>query len=108
MAELTDTGEVIRLRASIAMKERLLLPALKGLPCMRRVKVLPTMNVDITEVQLECSRDGGDRGDPQTQLFRLLCALDAPLRTLTTQQDTLEEVFLRATSEDDAAMANRR
>ena len=108
MAELTDTGDVIRLRASIAMKERLLLPALKGLPCMRRVKVLPTMNVDITEVQLECSRDGGDRGDPQTQLFRLLCGLDAPLRMLATQQDTLEEVFLRATSEDDAAMANGR
>lgn len=58
MNELTDDGETIRLRASIAMKERLLLPALKGLPCVRRVKVLPTMNADISEVELECLREG--------------------------------------------------
>lgn len=108
MAELTDTGEVIRLRASIAMKERQLLPALQGLPCVRRVKALPTMNVDISEVLLECSRDGGERGDPQTQLFRLLCALDAPLRLLTPQRDTLEEVFLKATSEEDTAHSSER
>ena len=108
MAELTDTGEVIRLRASIAMKERQLLPALQGLPCVRRVKALPTMNVEISEVLLECSRDGGERGDPQTQLFRLLCALDAPLRLLTPQRDTLEEVFLKATSEEDTAHSSER
>lgn len=101
MAELTDTGETIRLRASIAMKERLLLPALKGLDCVRRVKVLPTPDADITEVELECTRVGGDRGDPQTQLFRLLCGLDAPLRMLTQQRDTLEDVFLRATAESE-------
>lgn len=100
MSELTDGGDVIRLRASIAMRERQLLPALKGMPCVRRVHVLPTPTIEITEVELECSRFGGDRGDPQTQLFRLLCALDAPLRMLTPQQDTLEEVFLRTTAED--------
>ena len=98
MVELTEEGDVIRLRASIAMKERQLLPALKGLECVRRVKVLPTADADITEVEMECTR-GGDRGDPQTQLFRLLCALDAPLRMLVQRRDTLEEVFLRATAE---------
>lgn len=98
MAELTDTGDTLRLRASIAMKEKTLLPALKGLECVRRVRVLPSDDVHVTEVELECSRRG-DRGDPQTQLFRLLCALDAPLRMLVQQRDTLEEVFLRATSE---------
>lgn len=101
MAELTDTGDIIRLRASIAMKERLLLPALKGLDCVRRVKVLPTPDADITEVELECTRENGERGDPQTQLFRLLCGLDAPLRMLVQQRDTLEEVFLRATAESE-------
>ena len=98
MAELTGEDGVIRLRAAIAMKEKQLLPALKGLPCVRRVKVLPTMDVNITQVELECA-PGGDRGDPQTQLFRLLCALDAPLRMLMPVKDTLEEVFLRATAE---------
>lgn len=101
MAELTDTGDVLRLRASIAMREKQLLPALKGLECVRRVRVLPGADANITEVELECTR-GGDRGDPQTQLFRLLCALDAPLRMLVQQRDTLEEVFLRATAEDEA------
>lgn len=99
MAELTGEDGVIRLRAAIAMKEKQLLPALKGLPCVRRVKVLPTMDVNITQVELECAH-GGDRGDPQTQLFRLLCALDAPLRMLMPVKDTLEEVFLRATAEE--------
>lgn len=99
MDELTEGGDVIRLRAAIAMKERPLLPALKGLPCVRRVKVLPTQDVNVTQVELECSAADDGRGDPQTQLFRLLCALDAPLRLLTPVKDTLEEVFLRATAE---------
>lgn len=101
MAELTEGGDTLRLRASIAMKEKQLLPALKGLECVRRVKVLPSADVSVTEVELECSRTG-HRGDAQTQLFRLLCALDAPLRLLVPQRDTLEEVFLRATAEDEA------
>ncbi len=101
MTELTDTGDVVRLRATIAMKERQLLPALKGMSCVRRVKTLPTRDVEISEVLLECDRDCGDRSDPQTQLFHLLCALDAPLRMLVQQRDTLEDVFLKATSEDD-------
>jgi len=99
MAELTDGGDKVRLRASIAMKEERLLPALKGLDCVRRVKVLPTTDENITEVELECDARG-DRGDPQTQLFRLLCGLDAPLRMLAPQRDTLEEVFLRATADE--------
>ena len=101
MSELTDTGDVIRLRASIAMKERLLVPALNGLPCVRRMKTLPTMNVEMSEVLLECERDGGERGDPQAQLFRLLCGLDAPIHMLVQQRETLEDVFLKATSEDE-------
>ena len=33
-------------------------------------------------------------------LFRLLAGLDAPLMQLTVVKDTLEEVFLRATTEE--------
>lgn len=99
MSELTDTGDTIRLRVSIAMKERLLLPALNSLPCVRRVKVLPTPDAEITEAELECTLQN-DRGDPQTQLFRLLCGLDAPLKMLVPVRDTLEDVFLKATAEE--------
>ena len=100
MRELADSGDVLRLRATIAMKERLLLPALKSLECVRRVKVLPTQDVNLTQVELECSVGSNDRGDPQTQLFRLLCGLDAPLHMLTPVRETLEDLFLRATAEE--------
>ena len=96
MAELTGTGDVLRLRASIAMGERQLMPALKSLPCARRVKAMPTGNVQITDVLLECDATGEDL--PQTQLFRLLCGLDAPILSLAQERDSLEEAFLRATA----------
>lgn len=100
MTELTGAGEVLRLRASIACKEKVLLPALKSLPCVRRVKTMPTWDVHVTEVELECSAADHDHGDPQTQLFHLLCAMDAPLMMLAPRQDTLEEIFLAATAEN--------
>lgn len=100
MSELTGSdGETLRLRATIAMKERLLVPALNSLECVRRVKVLPTPNADYTELELDCVKET-ERGIAQAQLFRLLAGLDAPLMQLTPVRDTLEEVFLRATTED--------
>ena len=100
MSELTGgDGETLRLRATIAMKERLLVPTLNSLECVRRVKVLPTPNADYTELELECVKET-ERGIAQAQLFRLLAGLDAPLMQLTPVRDTLEEVFLRATTED--------
>ncbi len=97
MVDLTATGDVLRLRASIQAEEKALLPALHSLPCVRRVKVLKRQEPGVTEVQLECTRmENGP--DAQTQLFRLLCGLDAPLRMLVTERDTLEEAFLRATA----------
>lgn len=98
MAELTGgDGEIIRLRATVAMKERLLMPALNSLECVRRVKVLPTPDADYTELEMECLRETG-RGRAQAQLFRLLAGLDAPLMQLSVVKDTLEEAFLRATT----------
>jgi len=46
---------------------------------------------------LEC--DASAVPDAQTQLFRLLCGLDAPIRMLVEEHDSLETVFLRATDE---------
>ena len=99
MSELTGTGDVIRLRASIAMAQRQLAPALGSLPCVRRVKVLPSADAAVTEVLLECGAMSGEL--PQVQLFRLLSGLDAPILTLAQERDTLEEAFLRATAEEE-------
>lgn len=97
MQELAETGETLRLRASIAMREKQLIPALRSLPCVRRVKALPTRTIEVSEVLLEC--DASAVPDAQTQLFRLLCGLDAPIRMLVEEHDSLETVFLRATDE---------
>jgi hypothetical protein len=67
---------------------------LSSLDCVKRVEVLPTPDADITEAVLECRRDM----QPETMLFTLLCGLQAPLLRLMPMYDTLEEVFLQATS----------
>ncbi len=95
MEELTGTvGDTVRLRVSVHMKEKKLLPALSGLDCVKRVEVMPTPDADNTEAILECCREL----QPEMKLFTLLCGLQAPLLRLTPMVDTLEEVFLQATS----------
>ena len=96
MGELTDTSEALRLRASIRGRQQALLPALLSLPCVRRVKPLKQQLPGVTEVSIECERIATP--DAQTAIFRLLCAMDAPLMQLVTERDTLEDAFLRATS----------
>ena len=100
MQELGSSDGTIFLRASITCAPERLLPALKSLECVRRVKTHPSADAAVCEVSLECDSSPSERGDPQTQLFRLLCALDAPLRMLTPEKETLEAIFLRATAED--------
>lgn len=95
MAELTGAdGDEVRLRVSIRMKERQLLPALRSLDCVKRIQVLPTPDAEITEAVLECCKSRR----PEERLFTLLCGLQAPLLRLTPLYDTLEELFLQATS----------
>ena len=96
MIDLTGTGDALVLRASIKGRQQELLPAILSLPCVRRVKPLKQLEAGVTEVQIECIRDASP--DAQTALFRLLCAMDAPLMQLVTLKDTLEDAFLRATS----------
>ena len=98
MADLTDAGDAFMLHASIKGRQQELLPAILSLPCVRRVKPLKQIDPGVTEVSIECTR--GTSPDAQTALFRLLCAMDAPIMQLVTVQDTLEDAFLRATSVD--------
>ncbi len=88
------SGDGVRLRVSIRMKERQLLPALNSLECVKRIEVLPTPDAEITEAVLECARSS----QPEEKLFTLLSGLQAPLLRLQPLYDTLEELFLQATS----------
>ena len=97
MNSLTEEGSSLRLRASVALGQKQLLPALQSLPCVQRVKTLSAKD-SMTEVLLEC--DPAVSPDPEAQLFSLLCGLNAPLRMLTRERSTLEEVFLRITAGD--------
>ena len=98
MTELTGAGDALMLRASIKGRQQELLPALLSLPCVRRVKPLKQSAPGITEVSIDC--EPASSPDAQTAIFRLLCAMDAPIMQLITQQDTLEDAFLRATSQE--------
>ncbi len=98
MAELTEDGDALVLHASIKGRQQELLPAILSLPCVRRVKPLKQAESGVTEVHIECDR--GTNPDAQTALFRLLCAMDAPIMQLVTQRSTLENAFLRATSQE--------
>ena len=97
MTTLTESEGVLRLRATIALGQKALIPALQSLPCVQRVKTLRA-HKDETEVLLECLPDATP--DAHTQLFNLLCGLNAPLRALSQERSTLEEVFLRITAGD--------
>ena len=96
MVDMTNAGDALVLHASIRGRQQELLPAILSLPCVRRVKPLKQTESGITEVEIECER--GTNPDAQTALFRLLCAMDAPIMQLVTRKDTLEDAFLRATS----------
>ena len=63
------------------------------------MKPLKQQTPGVTEVSIECEQNTSP--DAQTALFRLLCAMDAPIMQLVTQRNTLEDVFLRATSAEE-------
>ena len=75
MAQITDSGRLLRLRATIGAPPARVLPALRSLSCLRRLTPGTAADRNVTEVVLECDADG----NPQAELFRLLAAMDAPL-----------------------------
>ena len=96
MAELTEPSDVLVLRAAIKGRQQELLPAILSLPCVRRVTPLKQAEAGVTEVRIECTRNTSP--DAQTALFRLLCAMEAPIMQLVPEHDSLEDVFLQATA----------
>ncbi len=96
MAELTEPSDVLVLRAAIKGRQQELLPAILSLPCVRRVTPLKQAEAGVTEVRIECTRNTSP--DAQTALFRLLCAMEAPIMQLVPEHDSLEDMFLQATA----------
>ena len=86
-------GENIRLRLRAAGPASRVMPALRALDCVKAAEELPG---EMTEAVLTCLRK--DRqGAAEDQIFRVCAGLNAPIRRLEEEQETLEQVFLRET-----------
>ena len=88
-----------RLRAVIACGEGTLLPALRQLHSVSRVEVERGGEPGVTQAVLTVK--GG--GSAERELFTLLSGMQAPLLRLYPVEDSLEDIFLRATMDEGTA-----
>ncbi len=91
--EKKDTVK-LRLRAAIGRDK--MLKGLRGLKCVISAEAADSPEEGTAEAVLEC-RPADERGRATDQIFRLLSEMDAPIRMMTEEKDTLEEIFLRST-----------
>ena len=89
----TDT---LKLRVRAAGRKEALLGTLQGLPCVQRAETAASPEAGTAEFLLTC-RTADEQGRATDQIFRLLAGLNAPIRMMTEEKDTLEEIFLRNT-----------
>ena len=85
---------VLRLRA--AGPREPLLNALKVLNCVESAEAAESPEEGTAEMVLAC-RVSDEQGRATDQIFRLLAEMNAPIRMLREERDTLEEIFLRET-----------
>ena len=90
-----EDGETVRLRLRAAGRKEELRAALEGLDCVTEAVCL-SAEAGEAEFRLACRRNGGD-GPATDRIFRLLAGMNAPIRMMREEQDSLEEIFLRET-----------
>ena len=91
-----EKKDVLKLRLRAALGRDKLLTAVKGLDCVLSAAAVPNPEEDAAEIVLEC-RPADEQGRATDQIFRLLAGMNAPIRLLQEERDTLEEIFLRET-----------
>ena len=89
-------SDTIRLRLRAAGKKEALLAALKALKCVTGAESVPCAEDGAAEFTLAC-KAADEQGRATDQIFRTLTAMNAPIRELREERDTLEEIFLRET-----------
>ena len=94
LTEKKDDMMKIRLRAA-AGKEALV-NALKGLKCVISAEPAQSLEEGTAEVVIGC-RPADEQGRATDQIFRLMAEMNAPIRMMNEEKDTLEEIFLRNT-----------
>jgi ABC-2 type transport system ATP-binding protein len=88
--------DTIRLRVRAAGRKETLLNALNGLQCVRQAESAASPEKDTAEFVLTCLT-ADEHGRATDQVFRLLAGMDAPIRMMTEEKDSLEEIFMRNT-----------
>lgn len=86
----------IRLRLRAAGRKEALLGALRRLACVERAEAAGDPEEGTAELLLECRR-ADSQGRATDQVFRVLAEMDAPIREMREERDSLEEIFLRET-----------
>ena len=96
--DLTERyADTVRLRLRAAGKKESLLAALKGLNCVMSAEAMASPETGTAEFTLTC-RPADDQGRATDQIFRTLAAMNAPIREIREERDTLEEIVLRETN----------
>ncbi len=91
-----ERKDTVRLRLRAAAKKETLLNAVKALNCVISAQAADSPEEGTAEIQLEC-RPADGQGRATDQIFRLLAEMNAPIRMMSEERDTLEEIFLRET-----------
>lgn len=90
-----QAADAIRLKVTIAGGKGALLPAMRQLKSVTRVEPVLEDEPGTTTVILTAPR----AAQPERELFTLLCGLQAPILRMTPVENSLEDIFLRATRE---------
>lgn len=93
-----EKDDRIRLRIRVLGNSRELESAIRSIGCVRKIEPLPASEPGTAEMRI-IGYAQDERGRLTDQLFRLLAAMDAPLRQMTPEKDELESVFLEAVSQ---------
>ncbi len=91
-------GQELWLRLQAVGQADTLIPALRSIESIRKIEKLPGEE-GCASLRIFCL-DGDSRGRTTDQIFHLLAALDAPIREMTRERDSLEETFLEITGRE--------
>ena len=91
-----EDNETIRFQLRAAVSGEALMNALNSLKCVLKAEILPSDEEGTAALRLVCRRTD-EKGRATDQVFRMLAGMNAPIRELREEKDSLEEVFLRET-----------
>ena len=91
-----EKKDTLKLRLRAAMGRDKLLKTVKSLKCVLSAEAAQSPEEGTAEIVLECT-PADEQGRATDQIFRLLAEMNAPIRMMNEERDTLEEIFLRNT-----------